>query len=68
MAVVLLVVSLAYGVLWTYGQLPDVARWFHALVVGGLVLLAGGLVIVGLVMNAINTGFRETAALQRRVL
>ncbi len=68
LAVLLLVVSVGYGALWTYGQLPVVAPWVHALVIGSLVFLAGQLVIVGLVMNAINTGFRETASLHRRVL
>lgn len=55
-----------YGAAWAAGRAPAVESWVHLLVVAGAILLAGGLVIVGVVLNAINTGFREIVSLMRR--
>ena len=66
LAMLLVAISTGYGALWAYGQLPAFEPWFHGILLGGMVVLAGSLVIVGLVMNAINTGFREIASLQKR--
>jgi hypothetical protein len=41
-------------------------NWVHALLMIGLFGVAGALVVVGVVMNAITAGFRELAVLQRR--
>ena len=55
-----------YALSWFLGWLPQGPGWLHGLVTAGLCLLAASLVIVGVVMNAINAGFREIQALQRR--
>ena len=65
-ALFLMVIDLIYAILWLMGPLSSFPGWFHFLVTIGLMLMAGGLVLMGVVMNAINAGFREIAALQRR--
>jgi glycosyltransferase involved in cell wall biosynthesis len=67
MAVCLLGLDIVYGVVYFTGVLPVEASWAPALVMIGLFVVSGGLVLVGVIMNAINTGFRELAALQRRL-
>jgi glycosyltransferase involved in cell wall biosynthesis len=66
LATVLAFVALGYVSAWALGWLPATSTVFHAVVVAGLVILALSLVIVGVMMNAINTGFRELQALNRR--
>ncbi len=65
-AVVLLGLDLAYGVAWLTDRLPDYGVLTHALVLGGLASLAAGVVLVGVVLNAVSAGFRELVALSRR--
>jgi hypothetical protein len=38
----------------------------HAGVMGGLALLASGLVLIGILLNAVSAGFQEMTALHRR--
>jgi hypothetical protein len=45
---------------------PPSGRLVHAAVLAGLAVLAGGLVLVGVLLNAVSAGFRELTALQRR--
>jgi glycosyltransferase involved in cell wall biosynthesis len=47
-------------------RLPPYGTLVHAGVMVGLALLAGGLVLVGVLLNAVSAGFREMTALQRR--
>jgi hypothetical protein len=65
-ALSLLAVDLVYGILWIAEVLPPLPNWIHVLVMTAVFLLSGSLVLVGVVMNAINAGFRELASLQRR--
>lgn len=65
-ATILGIVAMGYLSAWAMGWLPGTSSAPHAVVVAALVGLAFSLVIVGLMMNAINTGFRELQALYRR--
>lgn len=65
-AVGLLVADAVYGAALLAHRLPPSGRLFHAGVLAGLALLAGGLVLVGVLLNAVSAGFRELTALQRR--
>ena len=47
-------------------RLPPYGTLVHAGVMGGLALLACGLVLIGILLNAVSAGFREMTALQRR--
>ena len=67
LAAVLGMIAIGYAAAWGFGFLASVPSYTHAVVVVGLLLLAFALVIVGLMMNAINTGFRELQVLRRRV-
>jgi hypothetical protein len=46
--------------------LPSRGPLFHGLVTGSVGALAVGLVLFGVVLNAVNAGFRELVALSRR--
>jgi glycosyltransferase involved in cell wall biosynthesis len=48
------------------GRLPAYGRFVHAGVLGGIALLASGLVLIGVLLNAVSAGFQELTALQRR--
>lgn len=63
---VLLGLDLAYAVAWALGALPPARTLVHGLVLVGAAVLAVSLVVLGVVLNAVNTGFRELAALSRR--
>ena len=65
-AVGLLALDLAYAVAWLGGRLPGYDARTHALVLGGIALLAAGVVLVGVLLNAVSAGFRELVALSRR--
>jgi len=65
-AVALAVLDAAYLVAWLQGALSARGPLFHGLVTGGLAALAVGLVLFGVVLNAVNAGFRELVALSRR--
>ena len=65
-ATILGIAALGYLSVWAMGWLPGTSSAQHAVVVAALVGLAFSLVLVGLMMNAINTGFRELQALYRR--
>ena len=65
-ATILGIAALGYLSVWAMGWLPGASSAPHAVVVAALVGLAFSLVLVGLMMNAINTGFRELQALYRR--
>jgi glycosyltransferase involved in cell wall biosynthesis len=67
LASVLGLLAVVYGALWGLGALPQPSSAWHAVVVAGLLVGSGALVIVGVMMNAINTGFREIQSLQRRL-
>jgi glycosyltransferase involved in cell wall biosynthesis len=66
-SVMLAVAAVGYASAWGFGLLEAVPGYVNVVVVVGLVLLAFTLVIVGVMMNAINTGFRELQVLRRRV-
>ena len=65
-AVALLAADVVYGVAWLSDRLPDYGALTHALVLAGTALLAAGVVLVGVVLNAVSAGFRELTALARR--
>jgi hypothetical protein len=48
------------------GGLPPWRPLVHGGVVVGTLLVAGALVVLGLVLNAVNAGFREIVSLNRR--
>ncbi len=60
------VAAVGYAGAWGVGILEGVPGYVNVVVVVGLALLAFSLVVVGVMMNAINTGFRELQALRRR--
>jgi glycosyltransferase involved in cell wall biosynthesis len=65
-AVALLSADAVYVTALLAGRLSPYGTLVHAAVIGGLALLAGGLVLVGVLLNAVSAGFRELVALQRR--
>ncbi len=65
-AVGLLLADAVYLAALLAHRLPPYGRLVHASVLGGLAFLAGGLVLVGVLLNAVSAGFRELLALQRR--
>ena len=65
-ALVLLAADLGYGIAWAAGALPAWDARGHGLLGGVLALLAGGLVMLGIVLNAVSAGFQEMRALLRR--
>jgi hypothetical protein len=65
-AVGLLVADGVYAAALLAGRLPPYGRLVHAGVMGGIALLASGLVLIGILLNAVSAGFQELTALQRR--
>lgn len=65
-ALALLALDAAYGLAWAFGALPAWRPLLHGLVMAALLLTAMGLVVLGVVLNAVNAGFREIVALGRR--
>jgi len=66
LASVLLGADLAYAGAWAAGLLPAWPRLAHALVLAGTAAVSISLVVLGVVLNAVNAGFREMVALARR--
>jgi glycosyltransferase involved in cell wall biosynthesis len=66
LAVAIAAGAAAYGLAWAVGLLPPRHPVTHALVLAGALLVAAGLVVVGVIVNAVKTGFREMVALDRR--
>src|SRR5262249_39349429 len=58
--------DLGYLAALAAGALPAWPRVVHAALLGGSLAVAVGLVVLGVVLNAVNGGFREMAALGRR--
>ena len=65
-AVGLLIADGVYAAALLAGRLPPYGRLVHAGVMGGIALLASGLVLIGILLNAVSAGFQELTALQRR--
>jgi glycosyltransferase involved in cell wall biosynthesis len=65
-ALALVLFDAAYGVAWMLGSVPWTSPVVNGLVVAAALLLAGGLVVLGIVLNTVTAGFRELAALSRR--
>jgi glycosyltransferase involved in cell wall biosynthesis len=65
-AVALLAADVVYAVAWAADRLPDYGTLTHALVLGSTALVAAGIVLVGVLLNAVSAGFRELIALSRR--
>jgi glycosyltransferase involved in cell wall biosynthesis len=65
-AVALLAADLVWAGAWAAGALPPYRLAVHALVLAGAAAVAAGLVLVGVVLNAVTAGLRELAALGRR--
>jgi glycosyltransferase involved in cell wall biosynthesis len=65
-AVSLLIADGVYLAALLAGRLPPYGRLVHAGVMGGIALLASGLVLIGILLNAVSAGFQELTALQRR--
>lgn len=65
-ALLLLGLDLGYAAAWAAGLLPERSLAFHALAMAALGGLAAGLVLFGVILNAVNAGLRELIALQRR--
>ncbi len=66
MALILLALDAAYGIAWALGGLPPWRPLVHGAVMAGTATVAGALVVLGLVLNAVNAGFREIVSLGRR--
>lgn len=66
LALGLLGLGVAYAGAWAAELLPAYGRLVHALVLAGLTVVAVSLVFFGVVLNALNAGLRELAALGRR--
>jgi glycosyltransferase involved in cell wall biosynthesis len=62
----LLAADAIYGLAWALDRVPGTSAWVHVLVVCGIGLTAVGLVLIGVVLNAVSAGFRELTALHRR--
>jgi glycosyltransferase involved in cell wall biosynthesis len=65
-ALALLGFDAAYAAAWALGALPPWRPLVHGTVMAGALALASALVILGLVLNAVNAGFREIVSLNRR--
>ena len=65
-AVGLLIADGVYAAALLAGRLPAYGRLVHGGVMGGIALLASGLVLIGILLNAVSAGFQELTALQRR--
>ena len=65
-ALALVAADLVWAAAWVAGVLPPYAPAMHVLVMAGAAAVAAGLVLVGVVLNAVTAGFRELAALGRR--
>jgi len=65
-AVGLLIADGVYAAALLAGRLPPYGRLVHGGVMGGIALLASGLVLIGILLNAVSAGFQELTALQRR--
>jgi len=65
-AVGLLVADAVYAAALVAHRLPPYGRLAHLAVLAGTALLAAGLVLIGVLLNAVSAGFRELTALQRR--
>jgi glycosyltransferase involved in cell wall biosynthesis len=65
-ALALLAFDAVYVAAWAMGALPPWRPLAHAAVTVGALVIAGALVVLGLVLNAVNAGFREIVALNRR--
>jgi len=62
----LLGLDAAYVVAWATGALPAWRPLVHGAVAVGTLVAAMALMVLGLVLNAVNAGFREIVALYRR--
>ena len=65
-AVVLLGLDLVYLAAWAAGLLGNLPLAVHAAICGTIALVAVGLVVFGVVLNAVTAGQREMIALGRR--
>jgi glycosyltransferase involved in cell wall biosynthesis len=65
-ALALLAADAVYAGAWIAGAAPAASPLVNGLVVAGVLLLAGGLIVLGVVLNTVTAGFRELAALSRR--
>jgi len=62
----LLALDGGYAVAWALQALPPWRPLVHGLVLAAVLATAAGLVVLGLVLNAVNAGFREAVSLARR--
>ena len=62
----LLALDAVYAAAWAAELLPPGRGLIHGLVIAGVAGLAAGLVLLGVVLNAVNAGLREVVALMRR--
>jgi hypothetical protein len=65
-ALALLALDGAYGLAWALHALPPWRPLLHGLVMAAAAVTAASLVVLGLVLNAVNAGFREVVSLGRR--
>jgi len=65
-ALALLGLDAAYFGAWAAGVLPAWRPLVHGLVMVSTLVVAGALMVLGLVLNAVNAGFREIVSLNRR--
>jgi len=65
-AFVLALADAVYIGAWVSGHAPSPSPVVNGLLVAAALLLAGGLVVLGIVLNTVTAGFRELAALSRR--
>jgi hypothetical protein len=65
-AVGLLAADGVYAAALLAHRLPPYGTLVHAGVMGGIALVASGLVLIGILLNAVSAGFQEMTALHRR--
>jgi glycosyltransferase involved in cell wall biosynthesis len=65
-ALLLLLFDAGYALAWGAGLLPDQGPLVHGLLLAAVGSLAAGLVVFGVILNAVNAGLRELIALSRR--
>ena len=66
LAMVLGLAGTGYAGSWAMGWLPDWPAWWHGAVLAGIGGVSGILLLVGIIMKAIQAGFREQTSLARR--
>lgn len=66
LALLLFALDAGYALAWGIGLLPARSALFHGLALLALLALGVGMLVFGVILNALNAGLRELVALSRR--